>query len=100
MPQLMESYPQLIPKITKVVELPKAYKRRHSHGEKEENISEKYFHSDRGSFEQGVGQGGLGEAATSFEYCKCLFKFLINILGLFPSSMCLHVLVYACFNIS
>jgi hypothetical protein len=28
-------------------------------------ISEKYFHSDRGDFEQGVGQGGLGEAATS-----------------------------------
>jgi hypothetical protein len=53
----MESYPQLIPKITKVVYPPKAYKRRHSHGEKEENISEKYCHSDRGSFEQGVGQG-------------------------------------------
>jgi predicted naringenin-chalcone synthase len=30
----MESYPQLIPKITKVVEPLKAYKRRHSHGEK------------------------------------------------------------------
>jgi hypothetical protein len=27
---------------------------------KEENISENYCHPDRGSFEQGVGQGGLG----------------------------------------
>jgi hypothetical protein len=33
MPQLMESYPQVIPNITKVVEPLKAYKRRHSHGE-------------------------------------------------------------------
>jgi hypothetical protein len=31
--QLMESYPQLIPNITKVVGPPKAYKWRHSHGE-------------------------------------------------------------------
>jgi hypothetical protein len=31
--QLMESYPQLIPNITKVVEPLKAYKWRHSHGE-------------------------------------------------------------------
>jgi hypothetical protein len=30
----MESYSQLIPKITKVVKPLKAYKRRHSHGEK------------------------------------------------------------------
>ena len=48
-----------------------------------------------------VGQGGLGEdAATSSKDCKCLFKVLINIFGLFPSSMCLHVLVYVCCNIS
>ena len=40
MPQLMESYPQLIPKITKVVEPLKSYKRRHSHGG-EERISTK-----------------------------------------------------------
>jgi hypothetical protein len=32
-PHLMESYPQLIPRITKVVEHLKAYIRRHSHGE-------------------------------------------------------------------
>jgi hypothetical protein len=41
MPQLMESYPQIIPTITKVVEPLKAYKRRHSHGEKEENNQQK-----------------------------------------------------------
>ena len=92
--QLMESYPQLIPNITKVVEPLKDYKWRHSHGKQGGNN----FYSDPGSFEKGVGQGGLGEAATSSEYCKCLFKVLINILGLFPSSMCLHVLFYACFN--
>jgi hypothetical protein len=91
----MESYPQLIPKITKVVEPLKAYKRRHSHGEKEENISEKYCHSDRGSFEQGVGQGGLGEAVASASTdCKYLvmfsliyawhvsFKFVYDCIGL------------------
>jgi predicted naringenin-chalcone synthase len=33
-PQLMESYPQLIPRISKVVEPLKAYIRRHSHGER------------------------------------------------------------------
>ena len=75
-PQLMQSYPQLIPKITNVVEPLKAYKRRHSHGEKGRNINEKYFHSDHGFFEQGVGQGGLGEvvASTSTNY-KCLVMF-------------------------
>jgi hypothetical protein len=75
-PQLMESYPQLIPKIAKVVEPLKAYKKRHSHGEKEENINEKYCHSDRGSFEQGLGQEGLGEvvASTSID-CKYLVMF-------------------------
>jgi hypothetical protein len=36
---VMESFPQLITKITKVIEPLKSYKRRHSHGEKEENIS-------------------------------------------------------------
>jgi hypothetical protein len=72
----MDSYPQLIPNITKVVEPLKAYKRRHSHGEKDENISENYFHYDCGSFKQGVGQGGLGEvvASTSTD-CKCLVMF-------------------------
>jgi hypothetical protein len=91
----MESYPQLVPKITKVVEPLKVYKRRHSHGEKVENINEKYCHSDRGYFEQGVGQGGLGEATTSaYTYCKCLlilsliyswhvsFKFVYDCIGL------------------
>jgi hypothetical protein len=40
-PQLMESYPQLIPKITKVVEPLKAYKRRNSHGERGEKYQQK-----------------------------------------------------------
>jgi hypothetical protein len=34
-PKLMESYPQLIPRISKVVDPLKAYIRRHSHGEDE-----------------------------------------------------------------
>ena len=87
---MMESYHQLIPNITKVVVTPNAYKRRHSHGEKEENISEKYCHSDRGSFEQGVEKGRLGEAiASASTDCKYLFMFsLIYMLGLFPSSLC------------
>jgi hypothetical protein len=37
--QLLEPYPQLIPNIPKVVEPLKAYKWRHSHGEKEEKIN-------------------------------------------------------------
>jgi hypothetical protein len=71
MQQLMESYPQLIPNITKVVEPIKAYKRMHSHGEEEENNQQKYCHYDRGSLEKGVGQGGLGEVvATASTDCK------------------------------
>jgi len=73
---MMESYPQLILKITKVVDPLKAYKRRNYHGEKEENINKKYCHSDRGSFEKGFGQGGIGEVvATSSIDCKCLVMF-------------------------
>jgi hypothetical protein len=92
----MESCPQFIPNITKVVEPPKAYKRRHSHGEKEENISENYCHFDCGSFDQGIGQGVLGEAAASTSiYCKYLvmfsliyawkfsFKFVYDCIGLY-----------------
>ena len=92
----MESYPQLIPKIAKVVEPLKSYKRRHSHGEKEENISEKYCHSDRGSFYQGVGQGGLGEAvAFAYTVCKHIVLFsLIYMLGMLPSILC--VFAWAC----
>jgi hypothetical protein len=73
-----------------VVKPLKAYIRRHSHGEKERIISEKYCHFDYGSFEQGVGQGELGEAATSAStFCKHLILFsLINVLGLFPSRFC------------
>jgi hypothetical protein len=96
MPQLMESYPQLIPKITKVVEPLKAYKRRHSHGEKEENINKKYCHSDRGSFEQGVGQGGLGEVvATASTDCKCLVMF--SLIYAWPISF---KFVYGCIYLS
>ena len=91
----MESYPQLIPRIAKVVEPLKAYRRRHSHGEKEGNISEKYCHFDHVSFEQGVGQGGLGEVvASTSTNCKYLvmfsliyawhvsFKFVYDCIGL------------------
>jgi hypothetical protein len=97
MPQLMEPYPQLIPNITKVVELFKTYKKRHSNGEEEENNHQKYCHSDRGSFEQGVGQGGLGEAiATTSTDCKYLFNVLINICLAYFLQVCvlLHILVY------
>jgi len=53
-------------------------------------ISERYCHFDYGSFEQGFGQGELGEAATSV---STLFKHLIlfsliYVLGLFPSRLC------------
>jgi hypothetical protein len=103
-PQLMESYPQLIPNITKVVEPLKAYKRRHSHGENEENIKKKYCHSGRAYLEQGVGQGGLGEAtASTSRDCKCLvifsliyawpisFKFVYDCIGLsFPDKFSLN----------
>jgi hypothetical protein len=92
--QLMESYPQLIPKIDKMVEPLKAYIRRHSHGEKGENMSEKYFHFDCGSFEKGVGQGEFGEAiASTYTYCKYLVMFsLIYMLVPFPSSLCMFTL--------
>jgi hypothetical protein len=96
MPQLMESYPQLIPNITKVVEPLKAYKRRHSHGEEEENNQQKYFHSDRGSFEQGVGQGGLGEVvATASTDCKYLLMF--SLIYAWPISF---KFVYCCIYLS
>ena len=91
----MESYPQIIPRISKVVEPLKACIRRHYHGEKEGNISETYCHSDHGLFEQGVGQGGLGEVVASASIdCKYLvmfsliyawhvsFKFMYDCVGL------------------
>jgi hypothetical protein len=73
-----------------VVKPLKSYIRRNSHGEKGRIISEKYCHFDCGSFEQGVGQGELGESATSTStICKHLVLFsLIHVFGLFPSSLC------------
>jgi hypothetical protein len=89
----MESYPQHIPKTTKVVEPLKAYIRRNSHGEKKENISGKYCHFDYGSFEQGVGHGGLGEVVASTD-CKYLVMFsLIYMIGMFTSSLCMFTKV-------
>ena len=39
-------------------------------------INKKYCHSDCGSFEQRVGQGGLGEVVESASTdCKCLVMF-------------------------
>jgi hypothetical protein len=91
----MESYTQCFPKINKVVEPLKVYERRHSYGEKEENINKKYFHSNRGSFKQGFGQGGIVEVASSASIdCKFLvmfsliytwsvsFKFVYDCIGL------------------
>jgi hypothetical protein len=68
---------------------------------KEDKLLAKHCYFDRGFFEKGFGQGRLRETVgTSSKDCKCLFKFFINIIALIPSSMCLHVLVYACFNLS
>ena len=91
MPQLMESYPQLIPNMTKVVKPLKSYKRRHYHDEREKNIKKTYFYSDRGCFEQGVGQGGIGEVVAYVSTnCKNLVMFsLIYMLGMFPSILCM-----------
>lgn len=54
--QLMESDPQLIPNITKVVGPLKACKWRHSDGEQRRKIiNKKHCHSGRGYYEQEVG---------------------------------------------
>jgi hypothetical protein len=94
--QLMESYPQIIPNITKVVEPLKAYKRRHSHGEREDNIRKKYCHFDHGSFEKGVGQGELGEVdATSSTDCK--FLVIFSLIYVWPISF-KFVYDFICFS--
>jgi hypothetical protein len=39
-------------------------------------INKNYCHFDHGSFKQGVGQGGLGEVATTAStYCKYFVMF-------------------------
>jgi hypothetical protein len=93
----MESYPQLIPNITKVVEPLKSYKRGHYHGEEEDNNQQKYCHFDHGYFEQEVGKGRIGEVtATESTHFKYLFNVLINIcLAYFLQVfVLLHILVY------
>jgi hypothetical protein len=96
MPQLMESYPQIIPNIINVVEPLKAYKRRHYHGEEEVNNQQKYFRYDPGSFERGVGQGELGEVfATTYTYCKYLLMF--SLIYAWPISF---KFVYCCIYLS
>jgi hypothetical protein len=76
MPKLMDSYPQLIPNITKLLEPLKTYERRHSHGEERGIINKRYCHSDHGSFDQGVGKRGIGEIiATASTNCKFLVMF-------------------------
>ena len=76
MPQLMESYPQLIPNINKVVETLKAYNGGILILKRRRVINKKYWHSYPGSFEQRVGQGGLGEVvAIASTDCKCLVMF-------------------------
>jgi hypothetical protein len=91
-PQLIESYHQLIPNITKVVEPLKAYKRRHSHGEGGENNQQKYCHSDHGSFEQGVGQGGFGEV-TAISSTDCKYLVMFSLIYAWPISF---KFVYCC----
>ena len=64
---------------------------------KEENNQQKYCHSDRGCFEQGVGRGGLGEVVAIVSTdCKCLFNVLINIFLAYFLQVCvlLHMFVY------
>jgi hypothetical protein len=62
-----------------------------------EEKSTKHCYFDCVSFEQGLDEEDLERLLQ--HYCKFPFEVLINILGLFPSSMCLHVLVYACLNL-
>jgi hypothetical protein len=56
--QIMDPYPKPVPKILKVIEPLKAYKWRHSHGQKEEK-SKKHCYFDCGSFEQGLDEEDL-----------------------------------------
>ena len=51
----------------------------------EENNQQKYFHSDRGSFEQGVGQSGLGEVAASAS-TDCKYLVMFSLIYVWPVS--------------
>jgi hypothetical protein len=98
--KLLEPYTKLIPNITKVVEPLKGYKWRHSHGEQGRKKSTNHCYYDRGYFEQELDEEDLERLLQyHLKIVNFLFKVLIKILGLFPSSMCLHVLVYACLNL-
>jgi hypothetical protein len=68
---------------------------------KEENNQQKHCHSDRGSFEQGVGQGGLGEVvATPSMIVSISLKFSSIYLAYFlQACVLLHVLVYCSFDL-
>jgi hypothetical protein len=93
--QLLEPYPQLIPNIPKVVEPLKAYKWRHSHGKTRRKKSAKHCYFDCGSFEQGLDEEDLERLLQHhLKIVSFFLKFSSNILGLFPSSMWFHVLVY------
>jgi hypothetical protein len=57
---------------------------------KRKNNQQNHYRFDCGSFEQGVGQGGLGEVvATPSMIVSISLKVLINILIMFPSSLCI-----------
>ena len=64
---------------------------------KDRIINKIYCHSDRGSFNQGVGKGGLREvvATASTDY-NFIFNVLINICLAYFLQVCvlLHILVY------
>ena len=93
--QLLEPYPKIITNITKVVESLKAYKWRNSRGEQGRKKLAKQFYFDHGSFKKGLDEEDLERLLQNhMKIVSFLFKVLINILGLFHSSMCLHVLVY------
>ena len=73
--QLMESYPQLIPNITKVVEPLKAYKWRHSHGEQERKKPTKHCYFDCGSFEQRLDEEDLEKL---LQHHRKIVSFLLS----------------------
>jgi hypothetical protein len=95
--QLLDPYPQLIPNKTEEVEPIKAYKWRHSHGKQKtkQKKSAKHCYFDCGSFEQGLDEEDLERLLQHHLNIVIFFlKFSSNILGMFPSCMWFHVLVY------
>jgi hypothetical protein len=90
--ELLEPYPQLLDPL-------KAYKWRHSYGEKIRRKSTKNCYFDCGSFEQGLDEEVLERLLQHhLKIVSFLLNFASNIIGLFPSRMWFHVLVYVQFD--